>query len=186
MENKLHEEFLKLFNKIEDIDTIDLLDYLRMTDYFTAPSSSRFHNAKEGGNVEHSINVTKFALDLNKKMELGLSEKSIVIVGLFHDLGKCEYYNEPSYIKNILKSGKQSEAKPYTSNPERKGIPHEVISIQIISEFISLEKDELFAILHHNGMYGDLKYQLQGNETKLQTLIHFADMWASRFLEERV
>ncbi|NBI08396.1 HD family phosphohydrolase, partial [Senegalia massiliensis] len=94
-----------------------------------------------------------------------------------------EYYNEPNYIKNILKNGKQSTTKPYITNPERRGIPHEVVSIQILLEFISLEKEELFAILHHNGMYGDLKYQLQGNETKLQQLIHFADMWASRFLE---
>ncbi|NBI07214.1 hypothetical protein D3Z33_10150, partial [Senegalia massiliensis] len=66
MENKLHEEFLKLFNKIENEDTTDLLEYLRLTDYFTAPSSTKFHGAKESGNLEHSINVTKFALDLNK------------------------------------------------------------------------------------------------------------------------
>lgn len=186
MENKLHEEFLKLFGKIERANIEYLLEFLKVNDYFIAPSSSRHHGAEEEGNLKHSINVTKFALGLNENMKLGLNEESIIICGLFHDLGKCNYYGEPNYIKNMLKNGKQSLAKPYESNPKRRGVPHEIVSVNLLSDFISLEYEEMFAILHHNGMYGDLKYQLQGNETKLQTLIHFADMWASRFLEERV
>lgn len=186
MENKLHEEFLKLFNQIKRVDTLELLEFLKVNDYFTAPSSSRHHGAEEEGNLRHSINVTKFALELNKKMDLGLEHESIIIVGLFHDLGKCKYYGESNYTKNILKNGKQSPTKPYESNPKRRGVPHEIASIHLLDYFIPLEQEEMFAILHHNGMYGDLKYQLQGNETKLQQLLHFADMWSSRFLEERV
>ena len=48
---------------------------------------------------------------------------------------------------------------------------------------MDLTEDETWAILHHNGMYGDLKYTLQGKETPLYLIIHFADMWASRVIE---
>ena len=33
-------------------------------------------------------------------------------------------------------------------------------------------------------MYGDLKYTLQGKETPMQIVLHFADMWASRVMEK--
>ncbi|WP_130807671.1 HD domain-containing protein [Senegalia massiliensis] len=184
MENKLQEEFLKLLDKISGrCNKTELLDFLDKNNYFTAPSSSRYHGAEEEGNLKHSLKVADCALDLNHQMNFGLSQESIIIVALFHDLGKCKYYGQDNYIENILKSGKKSSTKPYTHNPERRGVPHEIASIHMISKFIELSQEEMFAILHHNGMYGDLKYQLQGNETKLQTLIHFADLWSSRFLE---
>jgi 23S rRNA maturation-related 3'-5' exoribonuclease YhaM len=63
-------------------------------------------------------------------------------------------------------------------------VPHEIRALSIISKFINLTEEEQFAILYHNGMYGDLKYQINGKETPLYMLLHFADMWASRVVEE--
>ena len=34
-----------------------LIAWLETTDFFTAPASTRFHGAYEGGLVEHSLNV---------------------------------------------------------------------------------------------------------------------------------
>jgi 23S rRNA maturation-related 3'-5' exoribonuclease YhaM len=78
---------------------------------------------------------------------------------------------------------KQSDSKPFAQNPELLSVPHEVRSIQIASQFIELTEEENFAILYHNGMYGPFKYELQGKETPLYLLLHFADMWCSRVLE---
>ena len=40
------------------------------------------------------------------------------------------------------------------------------------------------SILWHNGLYGPFKYEIQGKETPLYMLLHFADLWASRVTEE--
>ena len=52
-----------------------------------------------------------------------------------------------------------------------------------IDKRADLTEEEEFAILYHNGMYGQLKYSYSGKETPLSMIIHFADMWASRVIE---
>lgn len=184
----MRKKFDELFNLIEREGKDKLLEYLEKNGYFTAPCSSQYHLAEERGLLEHSVNVTNLMLDLAKFMncfETDMTE-SIVIVGLFHDLGKSAYYKKPHYIENILKSGKRSESKPYTSNKDRLNVPHEVASIHILSKFIQLTEEETFAILYHNGLYTSTGYGLKGNERPLQTLLHFADLWCSRFIEAEV
>ena len=41
-----------------------------------------------------------------------------------------------------------------------------------------------FAIIHHDGAYGKARRLLTGNETPLQMIMHFADMWSSRMNKE--
>lgn len=175
-------EFDKLFNLIEREGKESLLKYLEESGYFTAPASGSYHLSREGGLLEHSVNVTRLALDLAYTLDVNKTE-SIIIAGLFHDLGKASYFGQPHYVENILKSGKRSTAKPYERNKEILPVPHEVSSIHILSQYIELTEEETFAILYHNGLYTSIGYQLRGNERPLQMLIHFADMWASRVLE---
>jgi 23S rRNA maturation-related 3'-5' exoribonuclease YhaM len=68
-------------------------------------------------------------------------------------------------------------------NPELLKVDHEVRSVSIASQYIQLTEDEYFAILNHNGLYGNFKYNISGNETPLYLIIHFSDMWASRVKE---
>ena len=53
------EEFISIYNQhIKRPGAEKLLDYLEnKSDFFTAPSSTRFHGAYEGGLVQHSVNV---------------------------------------------------------------------------------------------------------------------------------
>ena len=51
------------------------------------------------------------------------------------------------------------------------------------SMFIDLTEDEQYAILYHNGLYGNLKYVISGHETPLYMIVHWADMWASYVIE---
>ena len=55
--------------------------------------------------------------------------------------------------------------------------------MKIASQFIHLTENEEWAILMHNGLYGDFRYAIQGKETPLYLLLHHADMWASRVVE---
>jgi 23S rRNA maturation-related 3'-5' exoribonuclease YhaM len=189
----LKDKFMEYFNMINREGKDRLLKHLENNGYFTSPSSTQFHGACDGGNLEHSLNVTETALKIylalegeDSEGEIPLDpkiEESIIICGLFHDLGKANYYSKPQYVENVLKGGERSKSKPFESNKDRLALPHEITSLHILSKFIPLTEDEVFAIVFHNGLYTGLGYAVKGNETKLYQILHFADMWASRFLE---
>lgn len=184
----LREEFDSILKGTKREGIEDLLDYMEDEGFYEAPCSGSYHLAKPGGLLEHSLNV----LHIAEKISVGLYgaknlnqeiKTSIQICALLHDLGKMGQFGKANYTPNILKSGEQSTAKPYESNKELLYIDHEIRSIAIASMFIDLTEDEQFAILYHNGMYGNLKYALSGKETPLYMIIHWADMWASRVIE---
>ena len=176
---------------------VGLITWLRESGFYDAPCSSGNHLAKEGGLLEHSINVYNIMQDLYENIvgkTCKIQHESIVICALLHDLGKCGDFGKPAYIENWVKDGrptkaepeqkyKRSETKPFTGNPDLMYVPHEIRSISIASRFINLTEEEYFAILYHNGLYGDLKYAISGKETPLYLLLHMADMWASRVVE---
>ncbi|MHB8122639.1 MAG: HD domain-containing protein [Desulfuromonadaceae bacterium] len=162
-----------------------LIKHLEDNGFFTAPCSGQHHGCYEGGLLEHSIIVTETMLKLREVIAPEITPESCIIAGLFHDVGKAGYFGKPNYVPNILKGGKVSESKPFTSNDTRLKIPHQVASLHIVSKFIPLTEEESFAILFHNGLYTPDGRAIQGNETPLMLLLHFADMWASRFIEDK-
>lgn len=74
----------------------ELLDYLcsDKSDFFTAPASTKFHSACEGGLCEHSVNVYESLREyVNRprfREEYGLtySDETLAVVALLHDLCK--------------------------------------------------------------------------------------------------
>jgi 23S rRNA maturation-related 3'-5' exoribonuclease YhaM len=167
----------------------DLIAYMEDCEFFSAPCSGSYHLACEFGLVQHTRNVMMTAENIGYHL-LGPKKypeikDSVTIAAALHDLGKMGQFEKPNYIPNILKGGKQSDSKPFTTNPDLLYVDHEIRSIAIASMFIDLTEDEQFAILYHNGMYGNLKYALNGKETPLFMIIHWADMWASRVIEEK-
>lgn len=166
----------------------DLISYMDECGFFEAPCSTRYHLACEFGLVQHTRNVMetaeKVAVSLYGGKGYNEIQSSVIIAAVLHDLGKMGQFEKPLYIENRLKSGELG-SQPYKSNPDLLKIPHEVRSIAIANMFIDLTEEEQFAILYHNGLYGDFKYEIQGNETPLYLILHFADMWASRIIEEK-
>lgn len=170
----------------------NLIQWMRDNGFYNAPCSTQHHLSNEGGLAEHSLNVYKTMTDMVSNTALfgSLEEpnESIIIASLLHDLGKAGQFGKPNYIENMIsdrKGGfKQSDKKPFEINKELLTVPHEVRSIQIAMQFIDLTEEENWAILMHNGLYGDFKYSIQGKETPLYMLLHFADMWASRVIEK--
>lgn len=58
MTNK--EEFLHIYNEyVKRQGSQEFLDWLLKTDFFTAPASTKYHGACEGGLLLHSLNVYK-------------------------------------------------------------------------------------------------------------------------------
>lgn len=168
----------------------DLLKYMEQCGFFTAPCSGGNHLACEFGLVHHTRNVMEYAEKIGTAL-LGKTaykkiQESVVIAAALHDLGKMGQFAKANYIPNVLKSGKVSETKPYTTNPDLLKVSHEIRSVAIASMFIDLTEEEQFAILYHNGLYSNVgRYDLQGSETPLYMIIHFADLWVSRVTETK-
>lgn len=173
----------------------ELIEALDQGGFFTAPCSTQYHLCKEGGLLEHSLNVEEIAIKLAIRLDyepIG----SVSVAALLHDIGKMGQYGKANYIPNWIKDGKPtkadpvqkfkiSETKPFTSNSDLLYVPHEIRSIQIASQYLDLTEEESFAILMHNALYGDLKYAYSGKETPLSMIVHFADLWASRVVEKQ-
>lgn len=166
-----------------------LLHYMDENGFYEAPCSGANHLAEPGGLAKHTRNVLRIAegvrglfFEPDDTRIVNLCE--LYLVCALHDLGKMGQFGKENYVENILKSGKRSDAKPYVTNPDLQYIPHECRSIAIASKFIDLTENEQSAILYHNGLYGDFRYCVNGKETPLYLILHFADMWASRIEEK--
>ena len=162
----------------------DLLHWMDENGFYSAPCSSKYHLAKPGGLAEHSLNVYRIAIDIAfslyaypKKLTQEMIN-SIVICALLHDLGKAGQFGKPAYIAN-----EEPEKGAFSTNKELLYVPHEVRSVAIASKYINITEEEQYAILYHNSLYGELK-GFKGNETPLQMILHFADLWAARVVED--
>lgn len=90
-------EITTLLEKVNRPGMSDLIEWLRSTDYFTAPASTKHHGAYVGGLAGHSLNVFDCLCVLNAELADNVqkvSEDSLIIVGLLHDLCKVNYYVE--------------------------------------------------------------------------------------------
>ena len=166
----------------------DLIEYMEDCGFFSAPCSGSYHLSCEFGLVHHTRHVMEIAEKLGVSLlggaEYNKIQDSVIIAAALHDFGKMGQFEKPNYVKNILKDGNKVGKKPFKTNPDLLYVDHEIRSVAIASMFIDLTEEEQFAILYHNGMYGPLKYSLQGKETPLYMIIHWADMWATKVLEK--
>lgn len=171
------EKFLALINFIEN-----------ETAYLTAPASTKYHLCKEGGLLEHSVNVAETLLKLKNILAQEISDESCVIVGLLHDLGKVGMPNNPQYIK-VEPSEKQKEQglkpyPPYKFNNNLIYLSVPIRSLYLIGGRIDLTEEEVQAIVYHDGQYVEDNRSVALREEKLTLLLQHADIWSSRILEK--
>jgi hypothetical protein len=74
----------------------DLIKFLNESDFFSAPCSTQFHLACQGGLVEHTVNVVECAVALWKKYSLltDIPVESVVLAAFCHDFCKINFYKE--------------------------------------------------------------------------------------------
>jgi len=159
------------------------------TDYFKAPASSKstYHNAFEGGLLEHSLNVVETAFKLGEALFPLIPKESIVIVGLFHDLGKaCTFTNEPYYRLNVLTSGKVSIPAPYERNHVNAEADIATISLTLVNKYVNLYPQECEAIRFHDGQYIQENKIIALKESPLTLLLQWSDYYSGILLEKKV
>ncbi len=189
-------KFIEIYkNNIKRDGSEKLLEYLQSKncDFFSAPASTRFHNAFEGGLCDHSINVyecLKSYLETDRaKNEFGLSfsDETIAIVALLHDVCKTNTYVVSTRNVKNDKTGIW-EKVPYYDYNDTLPYGHGEKSVYIISGFMRLTRDEAMAIRWHMGFSMGEDTRLVGNALRdypLAQALNIADAEATNFIEEK-
>ena len=186
------EEFISIFTENIKREGADkLLDFLEnKSDFFTAPASTRYHNAFEGGLLRHSLNVYKCLVAYLERgrvkdmYKLEASAETAAIVALLHDLCKVNVYHV-SY-RNAKNEQGQWEKVPYFKMEDSLPYGHGEKSVYMISGFMRLSREEAMAIRWHMGFSGTEDNNLVGRALEafpLAFALATADMEASYFLE---
>ena len=156
MDNK--ERFISLCSTVNREGMDVLMKWLEENDFYTCPASSRFHGAYPGGLLEHSLNVyDELKRLLSVYPEIQVSEESVVIAALFHDLCKVNMYTtEKRNRKNDL--GQWESYDAYTIKEKFCFGGHGSKSVFLAQHFIKLTPEEAVAINCHMSMFDDNKY----------------------------
>lgn len=187
-------EFKDLFfGNIKRDGADKLYDWLSGSDFFTAPSSSKFHSAYEGGLVRHSINVFNRLLklikaDYGEEYERVYSNETLAICALLHDVCKVNYY-EVSY-RNVKNEYGEWVKQPYYTVNDKMPYGHGEKSVYIVNGFLRLTREEAMAINWHMGGYdsrvkgGTYSQGEAYNMYPICVYLQVADMMAS-YLDEQ-
>lgn len=186
------QEFIDIFKaKITREGSDKLLSYLSSySDFFTAPASARFHLAVAGGLVTHSLNVYHCLQDylarktVSEVYGLNPSEETVAIVALLHDICKVDCY-KPGFRNVKDETGKWQRVPSYDYE-DALPYGHGEKSVYIISGFMSLTREEAFAIRYHMGFSGPEDNRNVGDSFRrfpLAFALSTADMEATYFLE---
>ena len=145
--------------------------------FFTAPASIHHHGAYEGGLFDHSYQVALNLVDLTEKLHLTWQRpQSPYIVGMFHDLCKCDNY------KRKKPDGMHPEAWVYSDGQLLTG--HGEKSVMMLQRFMRLTEEEMLCIRWHMGAFDSEKnWNAYGQSiTKYPNVLwtHTADMMAAR------
>ncbi|MBR6243902.1 MAG: HD domain-containing protein [Ruminococcus sp.] len=190
------EEFISIYTEnIKRPGADKLLEFLKKSDFFTAPSSTRFHGAYEGGLVQHSLNVyhcLKDYLSRPRTKELygmDYSEETIALVALLHDICKVNFYTTEYRNKKNDDTGKWEKVPFYAIN-DTLPYGHGEKSVYILSGYFygdgRLTREEAFAIRYHMGFSGVEDKNTIGKALEMYPLalaLNVADMEASYYLE---
>jgi hypothetical protein len=175
------------------------LEKLEAIGFFEAPASSRFHLAKKGGLMEHSLNVFKAAVSIREQILKSRSEleellpmDSVIICSLLHDVCKADVYKEG--IVNRKNADGFWEKHLGFQVDYNAGLPlghGEKSVILLLSWGLALSQDEMLAIRWHMSAW-DIPFQSAEHKesltaarakTPLVALIQSADGVATGLLE---
>lgn len=185
----MKQQFLDIFQKnIHRRGADRLLEWMETTDFFTAPASTRFHAAYEGGLLEHSINVYNVLISKHYNPDTDDLE-SFTIISLLHDLCKAGFYTVS--FRNAKNERGEWEKVPYYTIDDRFPYGHGEKSVFLIERFMHLRNEEAIAIRWHMGGFDDAVRggsYTQANAFEMYPLavkLHLSDLEATYLHEDR-
>lgn len=208
-ENSNIAKFEELLSEVKREGINDLLGFIRKSDFYTAPASTRFHLSEEGGLLKHSLHVyeclnAKQSAPIWKDVLKNVNRETILIVSLLHDLCKTYYYttdykNQKTYDEEKVKFASPREVKhdakgdyiwetvPCFTVDNKCPLGHGSKSVVFILQYMKLSMEEITAITYHMGAYCDSSQWTELGQAyekyPLALALHQADMEATHILE---
>lgn len=203
--------FEELMGSVERDGVKELMDYIKnKTDFYTAPASTQFHLACDGGLLQHSLNVydclvAKKQSPVWKKIIEIIPEESLIIMALLHDLCKVNFYVKGTKNQKTYDPKKVAAAENWQVKHDDKGnfiwetvlryeiddtmpLGHGEKSVMLINCFMKLKTPEIFAIRWHMGFSEEKsQYKAVGDAMEKYPIVlalHEADLEASKLLED--
>ncbi|MBW7573249.1 hydrolase [Caproiciproducens faecalis] len=183
------EDFEKIYtSKITRAGSSELLEWLKSTDFFTAPASTKFHCACLGGLVQHSVSVYQVMMNKHFSAETD-SEESFAICGLLHDVCKAQFYKESTRNVKNEETGAW-EKRPYYSIEDSYPYGHGEKSVFLIERFMRLKTSEAIAIRWHMGGFdesvrgGSFSIGLAWQKYPIAVKLHLADLESTYLCEK--
>ena len=205
------ERFEELLMSVKRDGMDSLLEFIRKSDFYTAPASHRFHLAEEGGLLTHSLHV--YECLVNKKNSplwsdvlKDVNDETLILVALLHDICKTYYYgtelkNQKTYDEEKVKAANPRSVKHDTNGDfiwetvpaytvdDKYPLGHGNKSVIFIMQYIKLSMTEIAAIVHHMGAYCDSsQWNTLGqayDKYPLALALHEADIEATYLLESK-
>ena len=203
--------FEELMASFERDGKNQLMEYIRnRTDFYSAPASTGFHLACEGGLLQHSLNVydcliAKKSSPMWTKIVSEIPEESLIIMSLLHDLCKVNFYklgtkNQKTYDVDKVAAAEKWQVKhdkmgnfiwetvPKYEIDDTMPLGHGEKSVMLINCFMKLKVNEIFAIRWHMGFSEEkAQYKALGEAMErfpIVLALYEADLEASKLLED--
>ena len=171
-----------------------IIEWLRTTDFYTAPASTKYHEAYYGGLLRHTLLAYEQLVDLKSvaKFELVVDKQwwSAVFAILVHDWCKIGRYE--SYLKNVKdeQTGEwvQVSAYKYIEDPIGRlghGTQSLIMAMQVCNDYYtSLTFEEMAAIRWHMDNWDVTKYEANDlyqcdSSIPMVRMVQFADQLAT-------
>lgn len=203
MEIKVEENyntFIKFLTDNVKRDGLDkLIKYLNNSDIKTAPASTKYHNAFEGGLVLHCLNVYDRLLKIMNTIypnnSCPYSTETLTLVALLHDISKVNLY-EITFRNVKDESGNWTKIPVYQVKDAKHRFiygSHAMNSVYMIKTFLPLSYEEEMAILYHMGGFDltedTISIKNIANafvKSPLALLLHQADQQATFMIEGEI
>lgn len=183
----MKEQFITQLSATEREGVEPFLEYLESTDFYTAPASTSGHGSIEGGLLRHSLYVCRYLQNFLKPFADEVSDDSIVIVALLHDICKVNFYEKRT--RNVKIDGRWEEQESFFIE-DQLPLGHGEKSMFLVQRYIPLSDDEAMAIRWHMGGYDDASRQFASGRSqsnayercKLAVALNIADMYVANLL----
>lgn len=131
-----------------------ILGWIRSTDFYQAPASSRYHDSVPGGLLRHSLRVVEALVRCALAVSNKITPYSGVLCALVHDWCKIGCYEH--YLRNVKNetTGQWEKVDSYRRREQLQfSYGHGVSSLVIASKFFNLTTEEALAVRWHMGEY---------------------------------
>ncbi len=153
-----------------------------------ASGNINYHNAYEGGYIDHVVNVVKNSLKMKKLYEdvggvIDFTDEELIFSALHHDLGKLGDVGQPYYQPNPSDWHIKNQGKLYEINTDLSFMTVTDRTFFLLNKYgIQYTEAEYFGIKLTDGMYEEdnVKYFKVYNPDRslkynIQFILHWAD-----------